>query len=53
MPLGQVVADINLDMIGRNSPDSIVVIGKEHSDMGDDAGQGAGGSPRAATHRFG
>ena len=34
VPMGKVVADINLDMIGRNSPDSIVVIGKEHSDMG-------------------
>jgi hypothetical protein len=35
VPMGKVVADINLDMIGRNSPDSIVVIGKEHSDMGE------------------
>ena len=34
VPLANVVADINLDMIGRNSPDSIVVIGKDHSDMG-------------------
>ena len=34
LPLGNVVADINLDMISHNSPDSIVVIGKEHSDMG-------------------
>jgi hypothetical protein len=34
LPLGKVVANINLDMIGRNNPDSIVVIGKEHSDMG-------------------
>ncbi len=34
VPMAKVVADINLDMIGRNSPDSIVVIGKEHSDMG-------------------
>jgi peptidase M28-like protein len=34
VPIGQVVADINMDMIGRNNSDSIVVIGKEHSDMG-------------------
>ncbi len=34
VPIGNVVADINMDMIGRNNPDSIVVIGKEHSDMG-------------------
>ncbi len=34
VPLDKVVADINMDMIGRNNPDSIVVIGKEHSDLG-------------------
>jgi hypothetical protein len=34
VPIGNIVADINMDMIGRNNPDSIVVIGKEHSDMG-------------------
>jgi hypothetical protein len=28
------VADINIDMIGRNWPDTIVAIGKEHSDLG-------------------
>ncbi|MGH7594593.1 MAG: M28 family peptidase, partial [Gemmatimonadales bacterium] len=35
VPLDHVVADINMDMIGRNNPDSIVVIGKEHSDLGE------------------
>ena len=34
VPLANVVADINMDMIGRNDSDSIVVIGKEHSDLG-------------------
>lgn len=34
VPVANVVANINTDMIGRNNPDSIVVIGKEHSDMG-------------------
>ncbi len=34
VPLDKIVADINMDMIGRNAHDSIVVIGKEHSDMG-------------------
>ncbi|MGH7580745.1 MAG: M28 family peptidase, partial [Gemmatimonadales bacterium] len=34
VPLGQIVADINLDMLGRNWPDTIVAIGKEHSDLG-------------------
>jgi hypothetical protein len=34
VPLEQMVANINLDMIGRNWPDTIVAIGREHSDLG-------------------
>jgi Zn-dependent M28 family amino/carboxypeptidase len=34
VPIDQIVADINIDMIGRNWPDTIVAIGKEHSDLG-------------------
>ena len=34
VPIQQIVADINIDMIGRNWPDTIVAIGKEHSDLG-------------------
>jgi Peptidase family M28 len=34
VPIHQIVADLNLDMIGRNWRDTIVVIGKEHSDLG-------------------
>lgn len=34
VPLDRVVANFNLDMVGRNWDDSIVVIGKEHSDLG-------------------
>ena len=34
VPLNQLVADINIDMIGRNWADTIVAIGKEHSDLG-------------------
>ena len=34
VPIGQIVANLNLDMIGRNWKDSIVVIGLEHSDLG-------------------
>jgi Zn-dependent M28 family amino/carboxypeptidase len=34
VPIGQIVADINIDMIGRNWRDTIVAIGKEHSDLG-------------------
>ena len=34
VPIAQLVADLNIDMIGRNWKDTIVVIGKEHSDLG-------------------
>jgi peptidase M28-like protein len=34
VPLRQMVANLNLDMIGRNWRDTIVAIGKEHSDLG-------------------
>jgi peptidase M28-like protein len=34
VPIDRIVADINMDMIGRNWPDTIVAIGKEHSDLG-------------------
>jgi hypothetical protein len=34
VPLDRVVANINIDMIGRNWADTIVAIGKEHSDLG-------------------
>lgn len=34
VPLAQIVANINIDMIGRNWADTIVAIGKEHSDLG-------------------
>ena len=34
VPIDRIVADLNIDMIGRNWPDTIVAIGKEHSDLG-------------------
>lgn len=34
VPIGQIVADLNIDMIGRNWEDTVVAIGKEHSDLG-------------------
>ena len=34
VPVERMVANLNLDMIGRNWKDSIVVIGIEHSDLG-------------------
>jgi Zn-dependent M28 family amino/carboxypeptidase len=34
VPIEQLVANLNTDMVGRNWPDTIVAIGKEHSDLG-------------------
>src|SRR5438128_8478047 len=34
VPLANIVADLNSDMVGRNWKDTIAVIGKEHSDLG-------------------
>ena len=34
-PIAQVVADLNIDAIGRNSPDTVGVVGKEFSTLGD------------------
>jgi len=34
VPMKDIVADLNIDMIGRNWPDTIVAIGREHSDLG-------------------
>ncbi len=34
VPVDDMVADLNVDMIGRNWPDTIVAIGMEHSDLG-------------------
>ncbi len=37
--LPQIVADLNIDMIGRNWKDTIVAIGREHSDLGTTLGR--------------
>jgi hypothetical protein len=34
VPIDSIVANINLDMVARNAPDSIVVIGLEYSSLG-------------------
>lgn len=34
VPLEQVVANINVDMIAQNAPDTVVVIGKDYSTLG-------------------
>lgn len=35
VPIEQLVANLNTDMVGRNWTDTIVAIGKEHSDLGE------------------
>ena len=35
VPIDRIVADLNADMVGRNWADTIVAIGKEHSDLGE------------------
>jgi hypothetical protein len=35
VPIGRIVADLNMDMIGRNWRDTIVAIGREQSDLGE------------------
>jgi hypothetical protein len=34
VPIERIVADVNVDMIGRNATDSVVVIGKDYSSLG-------------------
>jgi Peptidase family M28 len=34
LPLEQIIANVNVDMIGRNAADSVVVIGKNYSTLG-------------------
>jgi len=34
IPLDRIVANLNIDMIGRNWTDTVVAIGKEHSNLG-------------------
>lgn len=48
VPLAQVVADLNIDMIGRNWKDTIVAIGREHSDLGATLGRVNAAHPELA-----
>jgi hypothetical protein len=34
VPIGQIVANINIDMIGRNHPDSVTAIGLDYTSLG-------------------
>jgi peptidase M28-like protein len=35
VPIGSIVANINMDLIGRNWPDSVITVGIEQSDLGE------------------
>jgi Zn-dependent M28 family amino/carboxypeptidase len=45
VPIERLVADLNVDMVGRNWADTIVAIGKEHSDLGTTLAQVNGAHP--------
>jgi hypothetical protein len=45
IPISDIVADLNADMIGRNWPDTIAVIGKERSDLGETLERVSGSHP--------
>ena len=50
VPVGDIVADLNIDMIGRNWKDTIVAIGKEHSDLGATLNRVAAAHPELNMH---
>lgn len=35
VPLEEIIANINLDMIGRNAPDTVIAVGEEFTSLGD------------------
>jgi peptidase M28-like protein len=39
VPLDGIIANINLDMVGRNHPDTVVAVGREYTNLGDLADQ--------------
>lgn len=45
VPISQIVADLNVDMVGRNSEETIAVIGLEHSDLGETLKRVSDGHP--------
>ena len=53
LPLGSVVADLNSDMVGRNAPDTMAVIGREHSDLGAVVDRVAAAHPEVGLHPVG
>ncbi len=53
LPLDSVVADLNSDMVGRNAPDTMAVIGREHSDLGAVVDRVAAAHPEVGLHPVG
>ncbi len=53
LPIASVVADLNIDMVGRNAPDTVSVIGREHSDLSATLDQVAGHHPELGLHAMG
>ena len=53
VPLASVVADLNTDMVGRNAPDTMAVIGREHSDLGATVDRVAAAHPDLRIHPVG
>ena len=53
VPLASVIADLNTDMVGRNAPDTMSVIGREHSDLGALVDRVAAAHPELHLHPVG
>jgi peptidase M28-like protein len=53
VPLASVIADLNTDMVGRNAPDTMSVIGREHSDLGAVVDRVAAAHPELHLHPVG
>ncbi|HSU16822.1 M28 family metallopeptidase [Longimicrobium sp.] len=45
VPIARVVADLNLDMVGRNAPDTLYLMGQEYSSLGPAAHRVAAAHP--------
>jgi len=45
VPIGSIVANLNMDMVGRNHPDTVYLIGENYTTLGAAAHQAAGARP--------
>ena len=53
LPIASIVADLNIDMVGRNAPDTLSVIGREHSDLSATLDRVSGRHPELGLHAMG